>query len=131
MLKAWAHNTTSMSYPSYKRLDDVIAFLDAFYAEGEEIDNYGKVVFDFFDYMRSRCSDDIESYIKTAYSRAQNALQYKDDGKDIEASEEWIKIFGTEFPKATKNKDESRSESISTNPQHRQTIISGMTCQIH
>lgn len=88
MLKAWAHNTTSMSYPSYKRLDDVIAFLDAFYADGEEIDNYGKVVFDFFDYMRSRYSDDIESYIKTAYSRAQNALQYKDDGKDIEASEE-------------------------------------------
>ena len=116
MLKAWAHNTTSMSYPSYKRLDDIIAFLEAFYSEGEDVDNYGNVVFGFFDYMRTRCSDDIESYIKTAYSRAQKALQYKDDGKEIEASEEWIKIFGSEFPKATKNKEESRSESISTNP---------------
>ena len=29
MLKAWAHNTPSMSYKSCERMDDIIAFLDA------------------------------------------------------------------------------------------------------
>ena len=34
MLKAWAHNTPSMSYKSCERMDDIIAFLDANYASG-------------------------------------------------------------------------------------------------
>ena len=54
MLKTWAHNTTSMSYKSCKRLDDVITFLDEFYPQGKETTSYAKIVFDFFDYMSSR-----------------------------------------------------------------------------
>lgn len=54
MLKAWAHNTTSMSYKSCKRLDDVIAFLDEFYPKGKETTSYAKIVFDFFDYPQIR-----------------------------------------------------------------------------
>ncbi|MGP1548256.1 MAG: nucleotidyltransferase domain-containing protein [Prevotella sp.] len=109
MLKAWAHENTSMNYKSCKRLDDIIDFLDTNYPNGKGNECLSKVVFDFFDYMRNKCDDTISSFIITAYSRAQKALEYDDNGKCIEASCEWRKIFGTEFPKATANK-ENRSQ---------------------
>lgn len=115
MLKAWAHNTTSMSYKSCQRLDDVIEFLDEFYPEGKGSASYAKIVFDFFDYMSTRCDDDIKSYISTALSRARKALENEDSGKFIEASEEWQKVFGPQFPKAEENKREV-SEEISSKP---------------
>ena len=112
MLKAWAHNTTSMSYKSCKRLDDVIAFLDEFYPQGKETTTYAKIVFDFFDYMSSRCGDNIKSYIATALSHARNALEYDNNEKPVEASEQWRAIFGDKFPKVQSNpikKNESQS----------------------
>lgn len=112
MLKAWAHNTTSMSYKSCKRLDDVIAFLDEFYPQGKETTTYAKIVFDFFDYMSSRCGDNIKSYIATALSHARKALEYDNNEKPVEASEQWRAIFGDKFPKVQSNpikKNESQS----------------------
>lgn len=115
MLKAWAHANTSMNYKSCKRLDDIIAFLAEYYPNGKGNESYSKVVFDFYDYMQNNCNDDISSYINTAHTRAQKALQYEDEGKYIEASDEWRKVFGTEFPRANANK-ENRSQSISETP---------------
>lgn len=112
MLKTWAHNTTSMSYKSCKRLDDVITFLDEFYPQGKETTSYAKIVFDFFDYMSSRCGDDIKSYINTALSHARKALEYDSNEKPVEASEQWRTIFGDKFPKVQSNpikKNESQS----------------------
>lgn len=112
MLKTWAHNTTSMSYKSCKRLDDVITFLDVFYPQGKETTSYAKIVFDFFDYMSSRCGDDIKSYINTALSHARKALEYDSNEKPVEASEQWRTIFGDKFPKVQSNpikKNESQS----------------------
>ena len=112
MLKAWAHNTTSMSYKSCKRLDDVIAFLDEFYPQGKETTSYAKIVFDFFDYMNSRCGDNIKNYIDTALSHARKALEYDSNEKPVEASEQWRAIFGDKFPKVQSNpikKNESQS----------------------
>lgn len=117
MLKAWAHNTPSMSYKSCERMDDIIAFLDANYASGANNIGYDKIVFDFFDYMRSRCNDCIKSYIDKAFNRAQKALEYNDNDKPMEASEEWIKIFGEEFPKTKENsKRENQGVYIQQNP---------------
>lgn len=117
MLKAWAHNTSSMNYKSYKRLDDVIAFLRLNYPNGNDNTGYDKIVFDFFDYMRFRCSEEIKPYIETAFKRAQKALEYKDNGKPKEASEEWIKVFGNEFPVAKENAmREQKESSIIENP---------------
>ena len=112
MLKTWAHNTTSMSYKSCKRLDDVITFLDEFYPQGKETTSYAKIVFVFFDYMSSRCGDDIKSYINTALSHARKALEYDSNEKPVEASEQWRTIFGDKFPKVQSNpikKNESQS----------------------
>ena len=112
MLKTWAYNTTSMSYKSCKRLDDVITFLDEFYPQGKETTSYAKIVFDFFDYMSSRCGDDIKSYINTALSHARKALEYDSNEKPVEASEQWRTIFGDKFPKVQSNpikKNESQS----------------------
>ena len=115
MLKAWAHTTTSMTYKSCKRLDDIIDFLEENYPQGKGVETYAKVVFDFFDFMHSKCGEEIKSFIETAYNRAQKAMQFDDEGKYIEASEEWRKIFGPKFPKATENK-RNNSESLSSTP---------------
>ncbi len=116
MLKAWAHNTTSMVYKSYKRLDDVQTFLDEYYPKGRGETAYAKVVFDFFDYLRSVCGNDISNYVETAYKRAQKAIEYQDNDKPKEASEEWRKIFGTCFPSVKDNPKKSYSEVISSTP---------------
>ena len=101
-----------MSYKSCKRLDDVITFLDEFYPQGKETTSYAKIVFDFFDYMSSRCGDDIKSYINTALFHARKALEYDSNEKPVEASEQWRTIFGDKFPKVQSNpikKNESQS----------------------
>lgn len=112
MLKSWAHNTTSMTYKSYQRLDDVIMFLDELYPNGKGAMSYAKTVFDFFDYMSTRCGNDIKSYINTALSRSRKALEYDNNDQPKEASEQWRLIFGNEFPKVQSNparKNESQS----------------------
>lgn len=117
MLKAWAHNTTSMSYKSCDRMDDIITFLSENYSSGKEETSYSKIVFDYYDYMSNHCDEELKSYIDTALGRARKALEYEDNDQPKEASEEWRKIFGGEFPKVTENpKRESKSESISSNP---------------
>ena len=117
MLKAWAHNTTSMSYKSCDRMDDIITFLSENYSSGKEETSYSKIVFDYYDYMSNHCDEELKSYIDTALGRARKALEYEDNDQPKEASEEWRKIFGDEFPKVTENpKRESKSESISSNP---------------
>lgn len=118
ILKAWAHNTTSMSYKSCERMDDIILFLTEYYPFGKGNTSLAKVTFDFFDYKYHRCSDfGLKSYLLTAYTRAQKAIEYADNDKPKEASEEWIKIFGDEFPIVKENpKKENRSEMISSNP---------------
>ena len=117
MLKAWAHNTTSMSYKSCDRMDDIMTFLSENYSSGKEETSYSKIVFDYYDYMSNHCDEKLKSYIDTALGRARKALEYEDNDQPKEASEEWRKIFGSEFPKVTENpKRESKSESISSNP---------------
>lgn len=117
MLKAWAHNTSSMSYDSYKRLDDVISFLAENYSVGREGTSYSKVVFDYFDYMSNCVDDALKSHIDTALARARKAMEYEDISQPKEATQEWRKIFGNDFPLVTENpKRESHTEHISSNP---------------
>lgn len=117
MLKAWAHNTPTMSYKSCERLDDIIDFLEENYTTGRNNTEYGKVIFEFYDYLRHRCKGGILSYVETAYKRAQKALEYEDARKEREASKEWIKIFGSDFPHIQENSlHESQIAYIQPNP---------------
>lgn len=117
MLKAWAHNTPSMSYSSHTRMDDVISFLAEYYSSGKKGERYAKIVFDFYDFMSCRADKELKSYINTALERARKALEYADNDQPKEASEEWRKVFGKEFPQVAENpKRESKTESISQHP---------------
>lgn len=117
MLKSWSHNTNSMSYSSHNRMNDIIAFLSEYYPDGKGNTSYSKIIFDYFDYMSYRCNGGLSSYINTALGRARKALEYEDNGQLKEASEEWIKIFGDEFPKINENPvNENKSEMIQPNP---------------
>ena len=117
MLKAWDHNTATMNYKSCDRMDDIIAFLNDFYPTGKGETSYSKIVFDFFDYMKNNpnLDESLKSYINTAQNRAQKAIEYENDENPKDASEEWIKILGSEFPKVNENpKRESTPKAIIT-----------------
>ena len=116
MLKSWVHNTTSMTYKSYKLMNDVISFLDKYYPTGKGNISYAKIVFDFFDYMSSSCGSDIKTHVDTALERARKACEYEDNDKLIEAADEWRKIFGDVFPKIYVNPQKDIRNEIGPNP---------------
>lgn len=104
MMKSWVRNTSTMSYSSYELLDNIISFLATEFKEGAEYGDYQEVIKNFLDYVKHRCSDDDrKNHIQTAYNRAVKAIEYMENDKPKEASEEWRKIFGDKFPKVKEN----------------------------
>ncbi len=105
MLKTWVKNTAGLTdkYKSYHLLNDVISYLNTEYQEGADYSDYHKVVNDMFAYLKDHCNSNIESFVKTASDRSSKALEYISNDKPKEASEEYIKIFGNEFPKVKAN----------------------------
>ena len=108
MLKNWVRNTISLNYKSYLLVKDVISFLDDSYPDGKGSEKYDVIVRDFLIYKKNRLSSNDEriSHFETAVSRANKAIQYEKEGKHIEASEEWRKVFDSSmFPKAKENEE--------------------------
>ena len=108
MLKNWVRNTISLNYKSYLLVKDVISFLDDSYPNGKGSEKYDVIVRDFLIYKKNRLSSNDEriSHFETAVSRANKAIQYEKEGKHIEASEEWRKVFDSSmFPKAKENEE--------------------------
>jgi len=103
MIKTWKRNITTLNYGSYKIIDDVINFLDSEFENGVDYDEYQNVVLNFFDYLKRNCVSEIKNHSVTAYNRAAKAIEYYDNDKPKEASEEWRKIFGDLFPLVTVN----------------------------
>lgn len=113
--KKWVRNTKSMTYSSYQLTNDVISFVSAVYPKGINNSRYDIVVKDFFTYLLNHLPDYLTTYktnAETAKQRAVNACQYEEDGKHIEASEECIKLFGNDFPKAEYNTKNERECDI-------------------
>ena len=112
LIKKWARNTSSLSYSSYNIMNDVIGFVNEFYASGRGNNRYDVVVKDFFTslltYLPSHLSS-YKSHVETAKCRAVKANSYEDEGKHIEATEECKKIFGDSFPKADYNDKTERA----------------------
>ena len=103
IIKTWVKNTTSLNYKSFQVISDIISFLSTDFTKGANYDQYHVVLKNFFDYLKRNCDNSIKSHVDTAYSRVVNAISYMDDKKPKEASEEWIKIFGDQFPKVSSN----------------------------
>lgn len=114
MLKTWVKNTSSLKkkYKSYQLINDIIAFLKTEFEDGASYEDYHEVIKNFFDWLKRNCDESCKSYVETAYNRAVKAIEFMDANKPKEASEEWIKIFGSEFPKVKENpkcKNENRA----------------------
>lgn len=111
IIKKWVRNTSSLNYSSYNVTEDVISFVNSFYSKGVESNRYDVIVKDFFTYLLNNLPDHLNSYksnVETAKNRAIKANQYEEQGLHIEASEECIKIFGNDFPKAESNSNTER-----------------------
>lgn len=108
MFKAWDHNTKSMNYSSFMRLEHIIDFLNQIYPNGKEDYQYSQIILDYFWFIRNYnlCVSENLTYVNKAITRAQNAISYIDEGKFSKASVEYQKIFGKEFPSA---KDSEKS----------------------
>lgn len=113
MMKSWKRNAASMLYSSHALLNDIIEFLNSEFTNGAEYEDYHEVVKNFFDYIKNDCTDnDRKSHITTAFNRAVKAIEYMDDDKPKEASEEWRKIFGDKFPKVLENPKKNSNHVI-------------------
>jgi len=109
MLKSWVHNTTSLDYKSYQLQNDVIEFLSSNYKNGVEYSEYSNLMKDLFQHLKQNCDESIQSHVKTALDRAEKANSLEEERKFKGASEEWRKIFGTQFPIA---EDEQNTDSL-------------------
>ncbi|MCK4663582.1 MAG: nucleotidyltransferase [Bacteroidales bacterium] len=120
MIKTWVKNTSSLkeNYKSFKIVENVMAFLESDFEEGESYEEYHNVVKNFLDYLNGICGENIENHVITAYNRTVKAIEYMDNDKPSEASDEWRKIFGSEFPKVKENpKNENHNKNrIIVNP---------------
>jgi hypothetical protein len=113
MIKNWVRNTSTLEYKSFSIVKDVILFTDKIYPDGKGDENYDVIIRDFFHFWIKRISDNDnrKSYFQTALDRANKAVEYEKEGKHIEASEEWRKIFAPSlFPHSDKN-EENRNET--------------------
>lgn len=117
MVKDWIRNTSTLYYKSFKVVEDVIKFTDEIYPDGKDGTEYDGIMFDFFDWMLNHQTEEhrvyINSFLETAKKRAAKAVEYANQGKYIEASEEWRKVFGDMFPKATENDVSQKRDSQS------------------
>lgn len=103
MMKTWVQNTSSLNYQSYNLVNDTIAFLKVYYNEGTDYSDYHLVIKNWLQHQKNFGDNNLESHFKTALERAEKAVSFIDEGKPKEASLEWIKIFGNEFPKVFEN----------------------------
>lgn len=106
ILKSWVRNTATLKYKSYQLVEDVVAYIEDLYPIGKEDSKYDEIVQGFFIYVKNRLSTTDARYchFETALKRANKAIQYEKEGKHIEASEEWQKVFDPNmFPKAEEN----------------------------
>ena len=117
MTKCWVRNTATMSYKSFKVMEDAIDFVNTYYPNGKGNHNYEEIMLDFLTSLKNKtylshlCP--ISSYIDTAHARAVKAIEYRNNGKYIEATQEWQKVFGNMFKVATEN-DTTKNQSART-----------------
>ena len=118
ILKAWVRYTSTLSYKSYRVVEDAIAYLDNTYPNGKGSAEYDEIVQGFLKYHKSRMSSDDERYshFETAIGRADKAVQYRKKGQHVDACNEWRKVFGDKFPKDTETEKERCTTYIETAP---------------
>ena len=88
-----------MSLNSYEIENYVIDFLTGYSASNKD---YDVIVRDSFAYLHGSVDGSNKSYIETALSRANKAIEYAEEENYQKANDEWQKIFVDEFPATDK-----------------------------
>ena len=116
MIKTWRNTVSTINYSSHDLLNNVMKFLTNNYSTGANHSEYSNVVKDFFQFLKNNCDDTIKTHVQTALDRAIKALNYENENKPKEASEEWRKIFGNDFPLVKNNPPEEKKIRVFTKP---------------
>jgi len=96
MIKKWSGNC-SVNIGSFQIEQMAISFLSS-----RDYSQYvtSALVKAFFVYFIQKSTDqNTTSHLKTALSRAEKACEYENSSKYSSAIDEWIKIFGSDYPK--------------------------------
>lgn len=97
MLKKWKEQNATMNLSSYDIEKAVINFFESV---SEKYDDDSLLIKDFFNYLKNSYSYIyILTFIESAINRSNKAISFENENKLDEAIEEWIKIFGSDFPK--------------------------------
>jgi hypothetical protein len=109
MIKKWSDNC-SANLRSFHIEQKVLSYFNAADRSGYTT---GKLVREFFQYYHDTIIDSgLQSHLNTAYSRAKKACDFQANDKIDDAIEEWIKIFGSDFPKTVKAFSIERSDLL-------------------
>lgn len=99
LIKKWSDNC-SANIRSFHIEQKVLSYFSA--GDRSEYDT-GKLVREFFQYYHDTIIDsNLQSHLNTAYNRAKKACDFQANEKIDDAIEEWVKIFGGDFPKTVK-----------------------------
>ena len=111
MLKAWKREC-NVDMKSISLETMAILFVNQWIFKDKDIWYYDWMVRDFFEYLlryvngwvqpagiteRIQLGDGWQSKCQTAYARAVKACEYEHDDKDMTATMEWQKLFGSQF----------------------------------
>lgn len=106
MIKKWSENCTA-NLKSYEIENMTLDFLAHDDHSGKD---YPILVRDCFDYFHKDTSDEnLKSHLSTALNRSQKACDFEKNNKIDDATTEWKKVFGDDFPMAEST---SKSEGL-------------------
>lgn len=105
MIKKWSDNC-SVKIKSYLIETKVLDFL-SFYNVQNKLD--AVLIRDFFIFFKDNTeADNVKSHLITAHKRADKACEFEEN-EDIEnATDEWKKVFGDDFPKQKKSASDDK-----------------------
>lgn len=95
MIKKRVRENATLHIKSYVVENYVISFLEEFEFDEE---SYPLWIKSFFEYLDNNISTDNKSYVTTALTRINKAINYESNWKIEHAVEERKKVFGTSFP---------------------------------
>lgn len=99
-IKKWSDNCTA-NVRTYEIEKTILNF---FLIKDTSGYSSSKLIKEFFEYFHQQTYDEgLKSHISTALNRAKKAYEFEQDDKLDDATEEWKKIFGNDFPKNIKS----------------------------
>jgi hypothetical protein len=118
-IKKWYDNC-SVQVKTFEIEESVLSFFDSNTASQDR----ASLIKNFFEYFLDYTDDDkTKSHITTAINRAKKAVEFETNGEYDKAIDEWVKIFGNDFPKTINKTDNSIDELRKAYPSSREQFL--------